>query len=226
MALQGMAGPYGYGMQPMQQGPSPYGMTPYGMPAYSPQVTGGPYGQPAATGPYPAVPSPYPSPYQQQQQQQPQPVQLMQQQQQQQLQVLGGFGATSPPASAGGTGGGVLSPTNPFATVAPAPAAGGVANPFQSPAVSAGGAAAASVDQEWNTFFSDNRWEQQVAGHTAAYLMNFWQVASSAAMAFCDQLTCRAHTCNKQQSRGVCLLALHSNSERAVCWLCLPLCFQ
>jgi hypothetical protein len=164
---QGLMGaPYGYGMQPMQQQmPGPYGMpNPYaGMTGamYMPQPTGGPspYGQPMmppATAAYPGVPAPYPSPYPQQPQQQQQ-MPMPPQQQQQQPGAFGGLPAVSAPAA--GAGGAadqaVLSPTNPFASVAPAPVVGGVANPFQSPAGSAGGAAAANVEQEWNTFFSD-----------------------------------------------------------------------
>lgn len=153
MPGQGMMGaPYSYGMQPMQQQmPGPYGMPgPYagmtgGAPMYMQQPTGGPspYGQqmmPPATTAYPGVPAPYPSPYPQQQQQ------------------PAGYGALPPvqAPSGGGSEQAVLSPTNPFASVAPAPAAGGVANPFGPAAGSAGGAAAAAnVEQEWNTFFSD-----------------------------------------------------------------------
>jgi hypothetical protein len=164
---QGMMGaPYGYAMQPMQQQmPGLYGMPgPYagmtgGAPMYMPQPTGGPspYGQPMmppATSAYPGVPAPYPSPYPQQQQQVPQ---QPPQQQQQQPGSFGGLPAVQAPSGGGGGEQAVLSPTNPFASVAPTPVVGGVANPFQPPAGSVGGAAAAAanVEQEWNTFFSD-----------------------------------------------------------------------
>jgi hypothetical protein len=77
-------------------------------------------------------------------------------QQQQQPGAFGGLPAVQAPAGGGAADQAVLSPTNPFASVAPVSAVGGgVPNPFQSPAGSAGGAAAANVEQEWNTFFSD-----------------------------------------------------------------------
>jgi hypothetical protein len=86
----------------------------------------------------------------------PQQMPQQQPQQQQQPGAFGGLPAVASPGGGGAADQAVLSPTNPFASVAPVSAvAGGVPNPFQSPAGSAGGAAAANVEQEWNTFFSD-----------------------------------------------------------------------